>query len=129
MTDPNGPPAQTPPPGVPSPTSPQDAKNIAMIAHILNFTLIGPLIIYLMKKGSDAFLDDQSKEALNFALAGFIAHVVLIIFFVIPVLGWCLIGVLNPLIFIAQIVLGIMGGMKARDGIAYRYPFNYPFLK
>src|ERR1700722_16649310 len=128
MTIPNEPPSPTPPPGMPGPISPQDAKNMAALGHFLNFTLLGPLIIYLMKKGSDAFLDVQVKESLNFALICFIVHVILTPLVIIP-FAVCIIMPLHVIIFLVQVAFGIMGGMKARDGIAYRYPFNFALIK
>src|SRR5438067_1073325 len=76
---PNPPPQAGSPPPQPVPyetpvgaTIDQDSRTLAMVAHILNFTLLGPLIVYLVKKGQNAFLDTEAKEALNFSLSCFI---------------------------------------------------------
>ena len=58
----------------------KDARMWAMLCHLLGlFTcFIGPLIIWLIKKDEDPFIDDQGKEALNFqitvAIAGLCPH-------------------------------------------------------
>ncbi|HJS35162.1 MAG TPA: DUF4870 domain-containing protein, partial [Pseudoxanthomonas sp.] len=67
---------------------------------------------------------DQSKEALNFQITVFIAFVISWI------LAFVLIGLLlMPLIGIAALVLSIIGGVKANNGEAYRYPFALRLIK
>lgn len=119
------------PPSSPVPTSSyqgpvadQDAKNLSMLAHILNLIFLVPLLIYLLKKDSHPFLADQSKEALNFTLSCLIVHIVCSVtaFLCIPAL-------ISLALAVIQIVLGIIGGLKARDGIAYRYPLNFRLIK
>lgn len=118
---------QTPPTG-PSdyqgPPADQDAKNLSMLAHILNIIFLVPLLIYLIKKDSHPFLADQSKEALNFTLNCFIIHLVcsFTAFLCIP-------AIISLALVVCQIVFGIIGGLKARDGIAYRYPLVIRMIK
>ena len=47
---------------------PPDARQMAMLAHLLGalFGFIGPLIIYLTQKDKHPFVADQGKEAVNF---------------------------------------------------------------
>ena len=53
----------------------KDARNMAMLCHLLAiFTgFLGPLIIWLIKKDEDPFVDEHGKEALNFQITVFIA--------------------------------------------------------
>jgi uncharacterized Tic20 family protein len=97
----------------------RDAKNLAMLAHLLGiFTgFLVPLIIWLIKKDEDAFIDDQAKEALNFQITATIA--LIIASFSIYILIGC---VLFPAVLIADLVLGIMAAMAASRGEQYRYP-------
>lgn len=114
-----------PPPGGPVPESgSQDARNLAMLAHILNVIFLVPLLVYLLKKDSDPFLNDQSKEALNFSLSCLIVHIICSVtaMLCVPVL-------VSLALVVVQIVLGIIGGLKARDGIAYRYPLKITLIK
>ena len=91
---------------------------------------IGPLIIWLAKKDSMPFVDDQGKEALNFNITVgivFLALAVLSILtlgigLVIAVPAWVIIGV-------AWLILSIIAAIKANDGIAYRYPFTLRLIK
>ncbi len=53
----------------------KDARMWAMLCHLLGFftCFIGPLIIWLIKKDEDPFIDNQGKEALNFQITVAIA--------------------------------------------------------
>ena len=101
--------------------SEKDDKTFGMLAHLLGiFTgFLGPLVIWLIKKEESPFVDDQGKEALNFQIwmtIGYILSSILISF---------LIGCITyPILLILSLVFGIMGTMKANEGIAYRYPVN-----
>ena len=91
---------------------------------ILSF--IVPLIIWLVNKdkADKGFLTDQAKEALNFQITLAIVYVVGIILTAI------LIGALiNFAAWIACVVLSIMAGLKANEGVAYRYPFTLRLVK
>jgi len=79
---------------------------------------IGPLIIWLVKKDSMPFVDDQAKEALNFNITVAIAAMVC------GVLMFVLIGfVLLPALAVVWLVLIIVAAIKANAGERYRYPF------
>ena len=115
----------------PAPTA--DAANLAMLAHCLDVIILAPLIIYFVKKDSHPFVADQSREALNFSITYFIAAVALsilgtILFAVIHVLG-LLVSLASLALFVIVLVMGIMAGMKAKEGIAYRYPFAIRLIK
>ena len=45
----------------------KDAKNMGMLCHLLGLltNFLGPLILWIVKKDDDPFIDDQGKEALN----------------------------------------------------------------
>jgi uncharacterized Tic20 family protein len=91
---------------------------------------IGPLVIWLMKKDTMPFVDDQAKEALNFNIS------VAIIFFVLWILtfmtlgiGIVLTGPLMILVGVAWLVFTIIAAMKANQGERYRYPFTLRLVK
>ena len=86
--------------------------------------LLGPLIIWLVKKDTMPFVDDQAKEALNFNITVAIAAVIC------GVLMFVLIGfVLLPVLGIAWLVFTIIAAIKANEGVAYRYPFTLRLIK
>jgi uncharacterized Tic20 family protein len=117
------PPSEPPMAGAPS----ADERQWAMFAHlsaliglIIPFgSIIGPLVIWLIKKDTMPFVNDQGKEALNFNITVAIAAIV----------GWILCFILIgflvlAVVFVAWLVLVIIGTIKANEGTAYRYPFT-----
>lgn len=104
----------------------KDAKTMALLCHILAiFTgFLGPLILWLVKKNDDAFIDAHGKEALNFQITVVIAIIVswLLCFIVIG----C---VLLPAVGICNLVFCIIAAMKANSGELYRYPVSIRFIK
>ena len=123
--DPTMPPVAPPPPSSDSPSN--DERQWALFAHLsalVGFiiplgSVLGPLVIWQIKKNEMPFVDDQGKEALNFQITVLIAVIVCF------VLTFVLIGLLLlPIVGIAALVLTIMGGIKANEGVTYRYPFT-----
>lgn len=101
-----------------------DEKTMGMLAHILGgvTNFLGPLIIWLIKREESPFVNDQGKEALNFQITVAIGYVVLAVLSMIPVVG-CFTSILMMLVWVAGLVFGILGGLEANKGKAYRYPF------
>ena len=108
------------------PAPDKDSKTMALLAHLLGILIgfIGPLVIWLLKKDTSPFVDDQGKESLNFQLT-------LLIGYIIAGATSCIfIGMLIfPVVWIVWLILGIMGAMKANEGVAYRSPVNIRFIK
>ncbi|WNW12716.1 DUF4870 domain-containing protein [Pseudomonas sp. DTU_2021_1001937_2_SI_NGA_ILE_001] len=108
------------------------SRQWAMFCHLAAFAglfvpfgnLIGPLILWQLKKESDPFVDAQGKEALNFQITVSIAAVIcfMLVFVVIGIPLLMLIG-------IGALVLIIIAAVKASDGLDYRYPFTWRPLK
>ena len=105
---------------LPPPLASQDDKTLGMVMHILclvGFPIIGPLIIWLMKKDQSPYLDAQGRELLNFQISYFIYAMISAVLIAV------LIGIV--LIFavgIASLVFTIIGLVKAADGKVYRFP-------
>ena len=132
------PPSGNPPPPIdygtdqrgPAYTGPAPSKDditMAMLCHLLAiFTwFVGPLVIWLIKKDSSAFVDDQGKESLNFQLTTTIACAVCA-----PLI--CVFGIgalLIIAIHIARLILTIIGTVNANKGVAYRYPLTWRMIK
>lgn len=110
----------------------REERTWAMAAHLsalLGFVvpfgnLIGPLVVWLLKKEEMPLVADQGKEALNFQITMFIAFMVAFLL-VFVVIGYFLIWLLA----IYAIVVVIIATVKANDGIAYRYPFTLRLIK
>jgi hypothetical protein len=91
---------------------------------------IGPLVIWLMKKDTMPFVNDQAKEALNFAITVSIAFVALWILTVMTLgVGFLLTAPIMLIIGVTALVFVIIAAMKANEGIAYRYPFALRLVK
>ena len=104
----------------------QNAKNMAMLCHLLGLftSFIGPLIIWLLKKDEDSFIDQQGKEALNFQIT------VAIAFFAAGLLSFLCIGfLLMPVVAILDLVFVIMACIKSSKGEAYKYPVSIRLIK
>jgi len=102
-----------------------------MLAHLSAFSMyltgiglfLGPLIVYLAKKEKSPFVADQAKEALNFSISYLIYHIVaffLWIVFIGIIISWSLV--------VFHVVFMIVAGIKAKDGVVYRYPLTLRFL-
>jgi len=84
---------------------------------LVGFPIIGPLIIWLMKKDQSRYLDAQGRELLNFQISYFIYAMISV------VLVAALIGIVLLLaVGVASLVLTIIGIVKAADGQVYRFP-------
>jgi len=125
------------------PTLPSDLgseKNMAMFCHLAALAggllgvatgipipfgnILGPLIIWLVKKDTMPLVDQHGKESLNFQITVSIAIAAcLVLFFlVLPLL-------LIPIIGIAALVLTIIATIKASNGEFFRYPFTLRLVK
>lgn len=110
----------------------QDERTWGMLAHLLAFAfficplgnVIGPLIVWLVKRDQMPFVDDQGKEALNFNISVVLAAVVC------GALVFVLIGILlGVALFIFWLSMTIIAGIKAGEGVRYRYPFTLRLVK
>jgi uncharacterized Tic20 family protein len=104
----------------------------AMLCHLSTFAgylipfgnIVGPLVVWLMKKNESALVDDQGKEALNFQIS------VTIYAFICGILIFVLIGL--PLLIalvIFDLVVTIMACIKASAGEYYRYPLSIRMIR
>lgn len=117
---------------LPLPKPGSEIRQWAMFCHFAAFfglifpfgNLLGPLIIWQIKKEADPFIDAQGKEALNFQITVSIAAMICMLLMVV-VIGFPLL----ILVGVGALVLTIIGGLKANDGLAYRYPFTWRVIK
>jgi uncharacterized Tic20 family protein len=108
----------------------------AMIAHLSALVAIwmggmlflGPLIVWLIKKGEMPFVDDQGKEALNFQLNMLILKVAAVVIgFPIGILtmglGLIPLAMLLGALYFVDIIMVIVAAIEVNGGATYRYPF------
>ena len=138
------PPAAGPPPAGPAPAWPQqtapsdsERRNWAVGAHLAalvasvftGLAVLGPLIVYLVKKDDDTFIAEHAREALNFQLTwligGFVGTVVAVIITVVTVGFGLIVFVPAAIAFaIAWLVFVVLAAMAASRGEYYRYPLT-----
>lgn len=111
-------------PAVPDPV-PSDSRGWAAAAHLGPFLIgfIAPLVVWLIKKDDDAFVEYHSREALNFQISLMIYFLVSVVL-VLVIIGIVLLIVGGIFAFVVMIVAGV----KAANGEFYRYPLNIRFI-
>lgn len=112
-----------------------------MAAHISAFvafigipSLVGPLVVWLIKKDTDPYITAHSVHALNFNISVLIYTIVGSI--AVGIIGFITLGIgfllAIPVVivaFIAWLVLVIQGGLAASRGEQFRYPLTIDFVK
>jgi uncharacterized Tic20 family protein len=116
-----------------NPQSSKEEQNWAMFCHLAALSgfiiplgnILGPLILWLIKKDTMPLVDQHGKEALNFQIT------VLFAFIISAVLTLVLIGFLLMFVVgIGALVLTIMAAVKVANGqLDYRYPFAVRLIK
>ncbi len=110
----------------------RDQRNWAMFSHLIGLSgfvipfgnIIGPLLMWLLKREEWPLADDQGKESLNFQINW------TILFFVTAILCLVVVGfALLPIVMIAGLILVVMATIKASEGERFRYPFIYRFIR
>src|SRR2546430_17530446 len=121
-----------PPPPVPTTTA-SDIRLWCVLCHasallglFFHFLghLLGPLIVWLVKRGDSPEIDANGKESLNFQISMLIydaiAAILCIVLIGIPIL----IG-----LWILNTVLVIIASIQASEGKFYRYPITIRLIK
>lgn len=85
--------------------------------------IVGPLVLWLVKKPESTFLERVGREVLNFQISFSIYMLIA------SVLIWAFVGfLLAPVVGITWLVLTILGAVKASNGEEYRFPLTIRFL-
>jgi uncharacterized protein len=127
----------------------QDEKTWGMLCHLAGLpvlicvpfgTIIGPLVVWLIKKDQMPFVMDQGKEAVNFQItvaivgvllfmlwgAGFVAaHIIGPVALLLHLMLWAF----GSLLMLAVVILVILAAVEASKGKKYRYPFALRLIK
>ena len=116
-----------------SPQASKDEQNWAMICHLSALAgfvipfgnVIGPLVVWLMKKDTMPLVDQHGKEALNFQITVAIAIFVCLLL-ILVVIGIFLVFI----VAIGALVMTIVAGIKVANGdLDYKYPFSLRLIK
>ena len=110
----------------------QEARTWATLTHLSTLAgyvtavgfIVGPLVMWLLRKDQWEFVDDQGKESLNFNISFFIYAVVS------AILVFVLIGILLLIaLAVLHLVLTIVAAVNANNGVRYRYPLIIRFVQ
>jgi uncharacterized Tic20 family protein len=119
----------TEPTAVPTP----DERTWGTIAHLAALALfvvppfgnvLGPLVVWLLRRGHSEFVATEAREALNFNITILIGALVCGLLFQFSI------GILFGIVlFFFWLVMTIIAALKANEGIPYRYPFTLRLVK
>jgi len=86
--------------------------------------VLAPFVVWRIRRARSAFIEDQAREALNFNLS------VIIVALACSTLVWLLIGVaLLVTLGVCWLALIIRAAVVAGEGMRYRYPLSWRFVK
>jgi len=109
-----------------APLSDSDQRLWSVLSHIggVFVSFLVPLVVWLVFKGRGAFVEDQSKEALNFQITLAIAYVVgfITLIFIVGI-------VILAVAWLCAIIFGIIAAVQSSQGVLYRYPVCIRFIK
>jgi len=121
-----------------------DERQWAMLAHLsalLGYILtsgwagsaggfLGPLIVWMVKKDTMPFVNQQGKEALNFSITISIAFAVLFGFGIMTLgIGFLIALPMMLVVGLYALIFAIIASIKAYEGVAYRYPIALRLIK
>lgn len=121
----------TPPPNGDTPVTgavepSKEERTFAMICHLLPLSgllvpipilnIVAPLVLWLIKKDSMPFLNDQGKEVLNFQITISMIMIACILTF------WLILPIFIAIaVCVAALVLMIIAAIKVNEGKPYRF--------
>lgn len=111
----------------------QEERTWAMLTHLSAFAvlvlpfagnILGPLAIWLVRRERSPFVAEQGRESLNFNISVTLAAIVC------SLLVYVFIGILLGLaLFVYWLAMTILAGIRAGEGVPYRYPFTLRLIK
>lgn len=98
----------------------------ALVGVLMPLALVlGPLLVWMLKKDEDEYFNVQGKKAVNFQLT------ILLIAFVIFMLSIIVRPLIAPafMVLFTGIVFAIFAGFMVRKEGDYDYPFSFNLIK
>ncbi|MEM6672203.1 MAG: DUF4870 domain-containing protein [Planctomycetota bacterium] len=85
--------------------------------------LVVPIVLWQMKKDESETVDEHGRMAVN-AILSYTCYLVAAGILCLVAIGF----VLLPILLVASIAMPIVAGIKANDGVLWRYPLVIDFL-
>ncbi|WP_299035432.1 DUF4870 domain-containing protein [uncultured Pseudokineococcus sp.] len=108
--------------------SPADQRLWSTLTHLAGIFLyvVAPLVAYLVLRDRGLFVQDQTREALNFQITS------VILWAVVGFLSLISFGLLSFLLLLVPLyvaVFSIVAAVKANNGERYRYPLTLRLVR
>lgn len=110
----------------------KEERDMGILVHVASFAgymipfgnVLGPLIIYLMKRDESEFVATCGKNCLNFQIS-------MVIYLAISlVLAFVLVGfIIMGLLALLNLIVTVIAAIKASEGKVYHYPLAIRFIK
>src|SRR6478672_3960083 len=117
----------------PTPSSSSNVRTWCVLCHATALAgffvpwaghILGPLIVWLAKRGDSPEIDEHGKESLNFQISMLIYNVIAGVLCLV-LIGFVILGILH----ILNLVLVIVASIQASEGKFYRYPITIRLIK
>lgn len=109
----------------------QDVRLWAMLCHLIALAgfvipfgnVIGPLVVWMIKREESPFIDYHGKEALNFqiSMSIYIIAAAILVLIAVGILLLIALGIFG-------LIMIVIASVKANSGEKYRYPLTIRFF-
>ncbi len=103
--------------------NPDNERTVAILSHIVGipFEFFGPLVAYLIFNGKGPFVTHHVKESLNFG----ITMILWVVILCVSIVG-LIVVLLVPAFYL---IFRIVAAVQASQGVFYKYPLTFRFIK
>ncbi|MDP2633433.1 MULTISPECIES: DUF4870 domain-containing protein [unclassified Pseudoalteromonas] len=110
----------------------KEQRTWAMLCHLSALagfiipmgSVIGPLVVWLIKKEDMPLVAEHGRKSLNFQITMLIAYIVCFILMIVAI-G----AILLPIVAIFSFIMVVIGAIKTNDGKPFNYPFSINLIK
>ncbi|MFS0776508.1 DUF4870 domain-containing protein [Neobacillus sp. 3P2-tot-E-2] len=103
-----------------------EERMLAAILYVVSlfFPIIGPLVIWLLKKDESSFINYHGREYFNFFISYTVYSVIsgILIFLIVGIFLLWILGLM-------ALVFTIIAAVKAYEGNEYRFPLIFRVIK
>jgi uncharacterized protein len=103
-----------------------EERMLAAILYVVSlfFPIIGPLVIWLLKKDESSFINYHGREYFNFFISYTVYSVIsgILIFLIVGIFLLWILGIM-------ALVFTIIAAVKAYEGNEYRFPIIFRVIK